>query len=496
MNSRNIPETGTSSGVGSAATRILQTGAIAVVLVASTETIFDLDRFLVPKELVLHLAAFSAAIFAIGALWRRAMTRADFFLGAYLLLSAIGAAAATNGWLGFRAFALSASAILIFWTARAVGERRLVAALAVAVVIASIASLLETYGLRVAYFASTRVPGGTLGNRNFVAHLAAIGLPLLFTIAVRGSKRAFVMSSLGVAIVSASLVLTRSRAAWMAAVVMLIVFTIFSRAWGRLAGAIAFGIAGAAAALLIPNTLQWRGRNPYLQSVVDVANYEQGSGRGRLVQYGRSMVMAAAHPLFGVGAGNWPVVYPHFAAHGDPSIDGDNMTFNPWPSSDWIAFVSERGLLATIALFAALASIAFASRDPAVMAIVAATIVAGLFDAVLLLPVPAFIVWAALGTCSAGSSAGADRVRAGPAAAIAILIFIAAAGVYRSGAELLAMELYDRPERAAAIDPGNFRIQMRLASRCAHAKAAHALFPYAAHARAAAARCGGRRTTD
>ena len=34
--------------------RIIQIGAIAIVLVASTLTVFDLDRFLVPKELVLH----------------------------------------------------------------------------------------------------------------------------------------------------------------------------------------------------------------------------------------------------------------------------------------------------------------------------------------------------------------------------------------------------------------------------------------------------------
>src|SRR5579872_461909 len=238
----------------SVALRVLQTGAIAAVLIASNQTVFDLDRFLVPKELVVHAMAFLAAIFAFGALRRMEMSRADWLLVLYLALSAVSAAFATNGWLGFRAFALSASVILIFWTARALGDARLINALAIAVVIASLTSLLETYGMRLSIFASTRVPGGTLGNRNFIAHLAAIGLPLLFAIAIRGGR--FLPASIGVAIVTASLVLTRSRAAWIAAAVMLVVFVISSHAWARMAGVLVFAVAGAAAAMIIPNTLQ------------------------------------------------------------------------------------------------------------------------------------------------------------------------------------------------------------------------------------------------
>lgn len=457
------------------ALRVLQIGAIAAVLIASDQTVFDLDRFLVPKELVVHAMAFLAAIFALGVLRRLEMTRADWLLVLYLALSAVSAAFATNGWLGFRAFALSASVILIFWTARALGDARLINALAIAVVIASLTSLLETYGVRLSIFASTRVPGGTLGNRNFIAHLAAIGLPLLFAIAIRSAR--FLPASIGVAIVTASLVLTRSRAAWIAAAVMLVVFVISSHAWARMAGVLAFAVAGAAAALIIPNTLQWRSGNPYMRSVTDIANYNQGSGRGRLIQYERSLMMAGAHPLFGVGPGNWPVAYPHFAEGSDPSVDGgNNMTFNPWPSSDWIAFVSERGLIAAIVLAIALVSIAFKSRDAAAMAIVAAALVAGLFDAVLLLPVPAMIVFAALGTLTSGGQAILPvQERPGRIAWPALLlILVAALGVYRSGAELIAMSLYDQPRAASKIDPGNYRIERRV-----HPRAAHALFPYA-----------------
>ena len=58
---------------------------------------------------------------------------------------------------------------------------------------------------------------------------------------------------------------------------------------------------------LLPNRLEWKSDSPYLDSAAGLVNYKEGSGRGRLVQYGNSLRMTVAHPLFGVGPGNWPV---------------------------------------------------------------------------------------------------------------------------------------------------------------------------------------------
>ena len=78
-----------------------------------------------------------------------------------------------------------------------------------------------------------------------------------------------------------------------------------------------------------------------------VANYKEGSGRGRLIQWGNTLAMAAHHPLLGVGPGNWPVFYPKYRSTGDPSFDRDDIIpTNPWPSSDWMAMASERGFAA------------------------------------------------------------------------------------------------------------------------------------------------------
>src|SRR5882672_10806452 len=104
----------THHGAERIALRVLQIGAIAAVLAVSTRHVFDLDRFLVPKEFVLHVTALFAAFFGWRAVRRVAMTRIDKLLFVYVLLGAVSALFATNRWLGLRAFLVSASAVLIF----------------------------------------------------------------------------------------------------------------------------------------------------------------------------------------------------------------------------------------------------------------------------------------------------------------------------------------------------------------------------------------------
>jgi O-antigen ligase len=490
--------------------RIVQLGAIVIVLAVTPREVFDLDRFLVPKELVLHATALLAGLFALR---RIVLTRFDWLLFGYLLLSALSVAFAQNPWAGIRAAALSASAVLLFWIARALREAGLAPpllnTLAAAVVLAAVTALLQAYGLDLPVFPDSRAPGGTLGNRNFVGHAAAFGLPLVLLAALRA--RRFVFGAAGVAIVMASLVLTRSRAAWLACAVSLAVFfaaMLIARMaipWKRVAGVAIFALAGVAAALLIPNALRWRSDNPYLESVQGVVNYEEGSGRGRLIQYTHSLRMAAAYPLVGVGAGNWPVRYPEYAARNDGSINGSEpgTTFNPWPSSDWVAFVSERGFAAAALLGIVLVMLFVrgfrslrtgdALEAATLLATIAAAVVAGAFDAVLLLAFPSFVVWTALGALQSR-----EYESGGAASALHIvLLLVSLLGAVRSTAQLIAMEIYatrgDRAslERAARIDPGNYRVQLRLGrkGRCEHALAARALFPNADAARAAARRC-------
>ncbi|HEY6138281.1 MAG TPA: O-antigen ligase family protein [Thermoanaerobaculia bacterium] len=498
-----------------AALRIVQLGAIAIVVAVTTFFAFELDRFFVPKELVLHVIAVLAALFALRTLREATATNIDRLLAGYVALGALSAIFATNRWLGMRALAISASSVLLFWVARRLRDaglaRPLVVTLAIAVVLVALTSLLQTYGLETTLFSENRSPGGTLGNRNFVAHVAAFGLPLVLFAAISAQRR-FLLGATGAALAAASLVLTRSRAAWLAFAAVAFIFLVAivaspalrrdGRTWRRLFAVVALAAVAAAAAIYLPNTLHWRSRNPYLESLHHAADYESGSGHGRLVQYGQTLHMTLRHPLLGVGPGNWGVAYPEHAARHDPSLsDGDpGMTTNPWPSSDWFAWLSERGPLAVALLALAFLGIAAsglrqlrgaidandALAAAALLATVAGACITGLFDAVLLLALPAFLVWTALGALAAPP----PTHRPLPTLAIVAIIAIAALGAARSGAQLAAMQIFvahgDRASltHAAQIDPGNYRLRLRLArmggrARCEHARAARELYPTA-----------------
>ena len=502
--------------------RVLQAGAIAVVLAVATWKDFELDRFFVPKELVLHATALLAGWFAWRAARRIAFTWVDLLLAVYLALSVVSAVLATNHWLALRAVAVTASSLGVYWAARQVRAaglaRHLTGAIALAVVLGTITSLLQTYGIETEMFSINRAPGGTLGNRNFIAHMAAFGLPVILLSALAAAHfLRFAIGALGATVVMAALILTRSRAGWLAFAAVLFVFAIamflspqlrrHGRTWRRLSLLALLGLAGIAAAVLTPNTLEWRGDTPYLDSMRGVANYQEGSGAGRLVQYRQSLEMALQQPILGVGPGNWGVSYPDHAAPGVPSLCGSQagMTSNPWPSSDWVAFVAERGFAAAALLLLAFMAIAVRglhrllnARAPdealdatALLGTLLAAGVAGLFDAVLMLGLPALLVWAALGALDATDE---TRVRTLPAAfpraVLAGVLVLAAVGTLRSVSQLAGMWIYSAHSEprwlsaAAWIDPGNYDLRVRLArsgsglgrdARCSHARAAHAL---------------------
>src|SRR5688572_4848986 len=258
------------------ALRTLQLGALAVVLAASPYKLFELDRFFVPKELVLHLTAALAIWWTVGrrrpdpepARWRP--TAVDLALAAYLALSVVSAALAANRWLAARALAISVSGGAIFWAGRALARRglgrQLLATAAGATALAAATSLLQAYGVESEYFSLNRAPGGTFGNRNFVAHLAAIGMPLLVGLSLRArAGRGALAAAVGAGALATVLVLSRSRGAWLAAAAAAAPLAVgFWRARrlpgvrprpGRAALLAVVVSGGVAAALFLPNTL-------------------------------------------------------------------------------------------------------------------------------------------------------------------------------------------------------------------------------------------------
>src|SRR6202162_2938463 len=260
---------------------LIQLGVILAVVVALPYKLFELDRYFVPKELVLHATALLIALFLLGRRRSLSFDLADSLLILFLLWSAASALFATNHWLAQRALGVSVSGAIVFWGARSVAERGsyrpILIAAAIAAVCAAVFSLGQAYGLDSEYFSANRAPGGTFGNRNFVAHIAAIGLPSLVWCTVT-ARRPFgaLLGSLGAAVLAAALVLSRSRAAWLAVAASLIILLVpmlaSRRYWrgGKIGGLFArltlAAVIGAMAAVVLPNTLNWNSESPYLDS--------------------------------------------------------------------------------------------------------------------------------------------------------------------------------------------------------------------------------------
>ena len=140
-------------------------------------------------------------------------------LGLGLLLGATlaSAAFADNPWLAFRAGSLTLTGAAALLAAHQLATRGLggvlLGWLGGAAFIGTLTGLAQAYGLQLPNFATTRLPGGSFGNRNFLAHLAAIALPIIALLAVTSRRwiGALIAAVAGGALVGA-IVLTRSRA--------------------------------------------------------------------------------------------------------------------------------------------------------------------------------------------------------------------------------------------------------------------------------------------
>jgi hypothetical protein len=210
------------------------------------------------------------------------------------------------------------------------------------------------------------------------------------------------------------------------------------------------------------------------------------------------------------------VEYPRFAEAADPSLAQDTgMTDNPWPSSDWVAFLTERGLVAAGCLALALLILmwqavmgvraqprgAEAVASLVLIGTVAAMGVVGSFDAGLLLAAPSLGFWAACGALSRQQ----DTIRFMRRKWLIPVVMLSVLSATRGGFQWAAMATSNgtsrlsRLERASQFDPGSYRIHLRAANSAAdggncraairHASAAASLFPAAREPRRLLARC-------
>src|SRR6185295_18319344 len=97
---------------------VLQVAAVLIVIAALPYQVFQLDRFTVLKELVLHLAGLTAALLCLAFARRLTVFMVDVPLVGFLALSILSTLLAENGWLAFRALGVSLSGAVLFWCGR------------------------------------------------------------------------------------------------------------------------------------------------------------------------------------------------------------------------------------------------------------------------------------------------------------------------------------------------------------------------------------------
>jgi hypothetical protein len=294
------------------------------------------------------------------------------------------------------------------------------------------------------------------------------------------------------ALVACALVLTRTRSAWLAALVL--ACGLVASGIGRLvrrspateegrwrfARLVAASAVGVAIAVSLPTTLRWRSAHPYQDSLVHLVDRSTPSAAGRLVQYATTWRMASANAGLGVGPGNWAAQYLSYAERGDRTVRHGLTPVNRLPNSDLLGFAAERGLVA----FGALGYLAFllarrggpsgSLRTLRRATLLAVAIMASL-DAVLQTPAALLIVAWVLGTSSA--STVRERARAGSSTvqpqssrmAFAVVAIALAGASVPAASRIAALQLAshargsDDLDRAARLDPGDVGLRLSAA---------------------------------
>jgi O-antigen ligase len=492
------------------------------------------DRFTFPKAMLFHGAALATGVTCLVQVRRWRLDTVTLLLGGFAGLGLLSSLfVAHNPWLVPAAVGVTFSGSVLFLAARALAEegRRetLLLAVALAAGLLALSVLLEAYGPLTGLSTWNRAPGGTLGHRNRAAHLLVLCLPVAWLCLVRARERWKVGVLLVVVILLGTAVtLTRSRASWLVAFVLGIAM---AGAWAlgrrglggitwRTASFIVAVLTGVGLALGLPNTLEWR--SSYADTLRRIGEHDAGSGRGRLIQYANTLRMAADAPLLGVGPGNWMVHYPRYATPGDPSYTVDALLpVDVLPQSDWVGLLAERGLPA-LALLAAVAGLLFVqcwrrvrqSPEPesrvealALMAVLAALLVLGALDTVLLTPTATFLVAVTVGALARSQREwmvgvpGAGRWWAVAGAVLLVggpLVYGAVTGWARQ-LSYLRPQTEERIALAVRLDPGGYEARVFLGQmmsrngRCEQAldvlREASQLLPHAEMPRRASARC-------
>jgi hypothetical protein len=480
------------------------------------------DQYALPKDIVLGVFGFIAAVQCLA---KRSPIRTDVVDGLFVAALCWGALltpiVAVNAYESWRALAGFGAGLAVFMLARAAAAEsdpeRLYRGLCAIIAVVSALVLLEAWGAIPFVSEPGRRPGATFGNRNLVARVLCLTLPLV-------CRQLFLADSvtvrrLFISIASASIaaiVMSRSRGAWLVTLVvaagMPVVWRVTSPSVNVeyfMAGTRRWALAvlsGIALALLVPNRLDWSAQD-FASSARRSLDYETGTGRERLRQAEVTWDMIASSPL-GIGPGNWSIVYPRYAGRDDPSLTPNGLFPGPRvPRGDALSLGAEFGLVGiatgiTVAVFIVFLALRNLRNSPncmrgtAVMLIfvVLAALLLGLIEPVLRLSpslgLLAVVVGAGIGDLlRLNGYIPIARLRISYLRAIMLGLVIAslsfADAARRDLTALRIISSLDSPDdlyRAVAVSPNNYEARMMAAYVLIRADQCDLAIPHLEHA--------------
>ncbi len=340
-------------------------GAVVLMPMAQMD---GLDRFVqLPQVMVLHGAAFlGVCVWLLSGRWRVSLPG---LLALFCLLAeVVSVLVAQRPVVSILPIATTlAGTFFLLALLHGLNESGFVAVLCVACVVAgglSLLGLLQFEGIAASWVLTSGLPSATLGHRNLAAAYIVGMLPLtgwcwwrtrsLYAVwgwgLVGGLELAFLIS-------------TRSRGAWVglgaAFLLGLCVLFLFGRdpflkkmGMPSRLGSVAVALILVVCVAFMPAHIEkgageamWHGKAQLDQAVLSMVQTD--GDKGRLALWGHTMEMVASHPVFGVGTGNWRLIYPAFAK-------GDMIDFKMvprHPHSDILGIWSEMGTLGFVAYF-------------------------------------------------------------------------------------------------------------------------------------------------
>jgi putative inorganic carbon (HCO3(-)) transporter len=473
---------------------LISTSLVLISLACWPQSVLGLDGARLPKEAI--FAATSCALACVNTRAKSStLSPVDLWFIAFLALSIVSISQSANVSVSGRAIVISIASYLFFVGARGadseLAQLTLILGIATAGACAALAILMELRGLIPRLSMEHRGFGGTFLHRNHASHFMICTLPATYWLAMSRWPSTRWLGVVEGGLVAAAVVVTRTRAAWWAFSISLAILCVLGV---RLATSdvarkectksnfpFSVWIAGLLVGALLGWTqltrATWTEANPLRTTLSTMLEVESGSGFGRLVQYRNSSEMVFDHWFTGVGPGNWTFNYPRYASPSDPSLLTGLKPVDDLPLSDWLGIASERGIPALFAIIGLFCCLAFRTRGNtdqsaiALLALIAAVVVLGLLDAVILNAAPSAIIFVQFGVYAGRESALHERwlpLRSrGVAFALCGLLVLFMPGeisLIRSNAALRDVVSESTLRRAITLQADNYTAQVLLGS--------------------------------